>query len=48
LANQAPSQARIDIADAIIVNDGDEDHLLRQVENLWEGQIADLSSETSR
>jgi dephospho-CoA kinase len=48
LANQAPSQARIDIADAVIVNDGDEDHLLRQVENLWEGQIADLSSESTR
>jgi dephospho-CoA kinase len=48
LASQAPSQARIDIADAVIVNDGDEDHLLRQVENLWEGQIADLSSDGSR
>jgi dephospho-CoA kinase len=48
LESQAPSQARIDIADAVIVNDGDEDHLLRQVENLWEGQIADLSSEGSR
>jgi dephospho-CoA kinase len=48
LANQAPSQSRIDIADAVIVNDGDEDHLLRQVENLWEGPIADLSSERSR
>lgn len=48
LANQAPSQARIDIADAVIVNDGDEDRLLRQVENLWEGQIADLSSESTR
>jgi dephospho-CoA kinase len=48
LASQAPSQARIDIADAVILNDGDEDHLLRQVENLWEGQIADLSSEGSR
>ena len=48
LASQASSQARIDIADAVIVNDGDEDHLLRQVENLWEGQIADLSSEGSR
>jgi dephospho-CoA kinase len=46
--SQAPSQARIDIADAVIINDGDEDHLLRQVENLWEGQIADLSSEGSR
>ena len=48
LANQAPSKARIDIADAVIVNDGDEDHLLRQVENLWEGRIADLSSESTR
>lgn len=48
LACQAPSRARIDIADAVIVNDGDEDHLLRQVENLWEGQIADLSSESTR
>ena len=48
LASQAPSQARIDIADAVIINDGDEDHLLRQVENLWEGQIADLSSESTR
>jgi len=48
LANQAPSEARIAIADAVIVNDGDEDHLLRQVENLWEGQIADLSSASSR
>lgn len=48
LANQAPSKARINIADAVIVNDGDEDHLLRQVENLWEGRIADLSSESTR
>jgi dephospho-CoA kinase len=48
LANQAQSQARIDIADAVIINDGDEDQLLRQVENLWEGQIADLSSESTR
>ena len=48
LANQAPSQARIDLADVVIHNDGDEDHLLRQVENLWEGQIADLTSKRSR
>ena len=48
LANQAPTQARIDLADAVIHNDGDEDHLLRQVENLWEGQIADLTSKRSR
>ena len=48
LANQAPSQARIDLADAVIRNDGDEDQLLRQVENLWEGQIADLTSKRSR
>lgn len=48
LANQASSQSRTDIADAVITNDGDEDHLLRQVENLWEGPIADLSSERTR
>ena len=48
LASQAPSQARRDIADAVIVNNGDEDRLLRQVENLWEGQIADLSSGSTR
>jgi dephospho-CoA kinase len=48
LANQVPSEARRAIADAVIVNDGDEDHLLRQVENLWEGRIADLSSERTR
>jgi len=48
LANQAPSQARIDLADTVIRNDGDEDQLLRQVENLWEGQIADLTSKWSR
>ena len=48
LANQASPQARIDLADVVITNDGDEDHLLRQVENLWEGPIADLSSERSR
>ena len=48
LANQAPSEARRAIADAVIVNDGDEDHLLRQVENLWEGPIANLSSERTR
>lgn len=48
LANQALPQARIDLADAVIYNDGDEDHLLRQVENLWEGQIADLTSKRSR
>lgn len=48
LANQVPSEARRAIADAVIVNDGDEDHLLRQVENLWEGPIADLSSERTR
>jgi dephospho-CoA kinase len=48
LANQASPQARIDLADIVITNDGDEDDLLRQVENLWEGPIADLSSERSR
>lgn len=48
LANQLPPQARIDIADVVIKNDGDEDQLLRQVENLWEGPITDLTSQRSR
>jgi dephospho-CoA kinase len=48
LANQAPMEKRIAIADAVIRNDGDDDHLLRQVENLWEGQIAELTSKRSR
>lgn len=48
LANQASSESRTSIADVVITNDGDEDHLLRQVENLWEGPITDLSSERSR
>ena len=48
LANQAPSEKRIAIANAVIRNDGDDDHLLRQVENLWEGALADLTSKRSR
>ena len=48
LANQAPADKRIAIADAVIRNDGDDDHLLRQVENLWEGALADLTSKRSR
>jgi dephospho-CoA kinase len=48
LANQAPAEKRIAIADAVIRNDGDDDHLLRQVENLWEGQIAEITSKRSR
>lgn len=48
LANQASAESRIAIADAVLTNEGDEDRLLRQVENLWEGPIAGLSSERSR
>jgi len=36
IAAQAPEQGRTSVADSVIVNDGDEDHLLRSVENLWE------------
>jgi dephospho-CoA kinase len=36
IAAQAPEEGRIAIANAVIRNDGDEDHLLRSVENLWE------------
>lgn len=48
LANQVPAEKRIAIANAVIRNDGDDDHLLRQVENLWEGALADLTSKRSR
>jgi dephospho-CoA kinase len=36
IAAQATREQREALADQIIVNDGDEDALLRQVENLWE------------
>jgi dephospho-CoA kinase len=36
IAAQATRQQREELADQIITNDGDEDALLRQVENLWE------------
>ena len=39
MASQASEEARTAIADAIIRNDGDEDSLLRQVENLWESVL---------
>jgi dephospho-CoA kinase len=43
MASQATSEAREAIADKIIRNDGDQDSLLRQVENLWEGVLQPLS-----
>ena len=39
MASQASEEARSAIADAVIRNDGDEDSLLRQVENLWESVL---------
>ena len=36
IAQQASREDREAIADFILINDGDEDHLLRAVENLWE------------
>ncbi len=42
IAAQATRQQREDLADYIITNDGDEDALLRKVENLWE----DLQSQS--
>jgi len=39
MASQASEEARTAIADAVIRNDGDEDSLLRQVENLWESVL---------
>jgi len=43
MASQASPEARVAIADKVIRNDGDEDSLLRQVENLWEGVLQPLS-----
>jgi dephospho-CoA kinase len=34
--SQASESSRVAVADAVIRNDGDEDTLLRAVENLWE------------
>jgi dephospho-CoA kinase len=36
IASQASSEERMALADYVIINDGDEDGLLRAVENLWE------------
>jgi len=43
MASQASPEARAAIADKVIRNDADEDSLLRQVENLWEGVLQPLS-----
>jgi dephospho-CoA kinase len=43
MAAQATQESREAIADSVIYNDGDEDSLLRQVENLWESVLQPLS-----
>jgi dephospho-CoA kinase len=43
IASQASEGARESIADAVIHNDGDEDSLLRTVENLWESVLVPQS-----
>lgn len=43
ISSQTSQEEREAIADAVITNNGDEDELLRQVENLWEGALARLS-----
>ena len=43
MAAQASQESRESIADSVIYNDGDEDSLLRQVENLWESVLLPLS-----
>ena len=48
MANQASPESRIGIAHAVIRNDGDDDELLRQVENLLDGPLSDLSAERAR
>jgi dephospho-CoA kinase len=39
MAAQASEESRTALADSVIRNDGDEDSLLRQVENLWESVL---------
>jgi dephospho-CoA kinase len=39
MAAQATEESRTALADTVIRNDGDEDSLLRQVENLWESVL---------
>lgn len=39
MASQATEQQRRAIADCVLTNDGTEDELLRQVENIWESTI---------
>ena len=43
IASQASEEARTAVADSVIRNDGDEDSLLRQVENLWESVLVPQS-----
>ncbi len=43
IASQASEQSREAVADAVIRNDGDEDALLRKVENLWESVLVPQS-----
>ena len=43
ISAQATPEARAAIANTVIHNDGDEDALLRQVENLWEDVLLPLS-----
>jgi dephospho-CoA kinase len=43
IASQASEQSREAVADAVIRNEGDEDALLRKVENLWESVLVPQS-----
>jgi dephospho-CoA kinase len=43
IAAQASEESRVAVADFVIRNDGDEDSLLRQVENLWESVLVPQS-----
>jgi len=43
MASQASEEARTAVADSVVRNDGDEDSLLRQVENLWESVLVPQS-----
>ena len=42
ISSQASRQERTDVADFLIENNGSEDELLRQVENIWDSIIDSL------
>ena len=47
MASQASADERIAVADFVLENNASPDHLLRQVENLWETVLPTLERKNS-